>query len=111
MFRAPSLPRTLEAALRDVHSPTAKVRAEATRELVPHAEEAREKVVRALEACLRDEAASVRSVAAISLADIEARESLPSLLLAIEDDDAHVRQMAITALGELGDARATERLR
>jgi HEAT repeat protein len=29
----------------------------------------------------------------------------------MEDDDAYVRQMAITALGEIGDARATERLR
>jgi HEAT repeat protein len=111
MFGAPSLPRTLEAALRDVRSPSAKVRAEAARELVPHAEEAREKVVRALEAALRDEAPNVRSVAAISLADIDAGESLPSLLLAMEDDDAHVRQMAITALGEIGDPRATERLR
>jgi HEAT repeat protein len=111
MFRAPSLPRTLEAALRDIRSPKASVRAEAARELVPHAEEARERVVRALEAALRDEAASVRSVAALGLADIDARESLPSLLLAMEDDDPHVRQMAITALGEIGDPRATERLR
>jgi HEAT repeat protein len=111
MFRAPSLPRTLEAALRDVRSPSAQVRAEAARELVPHADLAREKVVRALEAALRDETPKVRSVAAISLADVEAHESLPSLLLAMEDDDAHVRQMAITALGEIGDPRATERLR
>jgi HEAT repeat protein len=111
MFRPPPLPRTLEAALRDITSPKAAVRADAARELVPHAGAARERVTRALEAALRDKDASVRAAAAIALADIDGREALPSLLVAVEDDDAHVRQMAITALGEIGDARATERLR
>lgn len=112
MFRPPPLPRTLEAALRDVASPKAAVRAEAARDLVPHAEGARAKVVSALEGLLRDDKdGSVRAAAAVGLADIEAREALPTLLVAVEDDDPLVRQMAITALGEIGDARATERLR
>src|SRR5262249_2024798 len=102
---------TLEAALRDVRSTNASVRAEATRELVPHAEDARDRVLRALETSLQDEHASVRAVAALALADIAGREVLPSLLWAMEDEDAYVRQMAITALGEIGDCRATERLR
>jgi HEAT repeat protein len=111
MFRAPQLPRTLEAALRDVRSQKPDVRVEAVRDLVPHAEEARDRVVRALEGALRDEAARVRSAAALALADIGGHEVLASLLVAMEDEDAHVRQMAITALGEIGDVRATERLR
>jgi HEAT repeat protein len=112
MLRAPPLPRTLEAALRDVSSAKPAVRADALRDLCRYAEDERERVLRALEAALRDdEAAAVRSVAALGLADLEAREALPTLLLAVEDDDPHVRQMAITALGEIGDPRATERLR
>lgn len=112
MFRPPPLPRTLDAALRDVASPKPAVRAEAARELVPHAEAARSRVVSALEGALRDDKdGRVRAAAAVSLADIEAREALPTLLVAVEDPDPMVRQMAITALGEIGDARATERLR
>jgi hypothetical protein len=52
----------------------------------------------------------VRSEAAVALADVGAQEALASLLVAVEDDNAHVRQMAITALGEIGDPRATQRL-
>jgi HEAT repeat protein len=121
MFRAPPLPRTLEAALRDVAAAKPAVRADAVRDLVPHGfvdEEptdaqrtARAQVLRALEAALRDDAAGVRSAAAVALADLAADEMLPALLIAVEDDDAHVRQMAINALGEIGDPRATERLR
>jgi len=53
----------------------------------------------------------VRAAAATALADTHAVEALPALLLAVDDDDALVRQMAICALGEIGDPRATERLR
>lgn len=111
MFRPPALPRTLEAALRDVSARKPTVRAEAVRDLVPHANAERARVVRALEQALHDEDGLVRSTAAVALADIEGSEVLPALLVAMEDKDAHVRQMAITALGEIGDARATERLR
>lgn len=110
MFRAPALPRTLDAALRDVGSSKASVREDAVRDLVRHAEEARSQVVRALERALSDEAAPVRSAAALGLADVGANEALPALLVAIEDDDVHVRQMALTALGEIGDGRAAQRL-
>jgi HEAT repeat protein len=113
MFRPPPLPRTLDAALRDITSAKAAVRAEAARDLVAHAsdEGARDRVVGALEGALRDKDGSVRAAAAVSLADSEAREALPALLVAVEDEDPMVRQMAITALGEIGDPRATERLR
>jgi HEAT repeat protein len=81
------------------------------RELASHAEIARERVARALEAALRDESPAVRAAAATGLADIEGSEALSSLLVAVEDDDAYVRQMAIAALGEIGDPRSTERMR
>ncbi|AUX47945.1 hypothetical protein SOCE26_094710 [Sorangium cellulosum] len=88
------------------------MRAEAVGDLVPYVDTAREQVLRAVESALRDDVhPSVRAAAAIALADTKAGEALPALLLAVEDADAHVRQMAITALGEIGDARATGRLR
>lgn len=88
------------------------MRESAVRDLVRHADEARDDVVRALERALRDDdAPPVRSAAALGLADIGGNEALPALLVAMEDPDVHVRQMAITALGEIGDSRATERLR
>jgi len=107
-----SLPRTLEASLRDVSSSKKpEVRADAIRDLLRHSDNARAQVVRGLEGALRDVDPRVRALAATALSDTEATEALPSLLVAVEDDDAHVRQMAISALGELGDPRASERLR
>jgi HEAT repeat protein len=119
VFRAPPLPRTLEAALRDVVSTKPAVRADALRDLARHAgpdasEEAAARgaeILRAFETALRDAAPEVRAAAALGLADARAKEALPALLVAVEDESGHVRQMAITALGELGDSRATERLR
>lgn len=112
MFQAPALPRTLAASLRDVASKQPAVRESAVRDLVKHADDAREDVVRALEKALRDDdAPTVRSAAALGLADVGGSEALSALLVAMEDNDVHVRQMAITALGEIGDCRATERLR
>jgi HEAT repeat protein len=105
------LPRTLEAALRDLGAEKANVRVEAVRDLVRVEDEARADVVRALKKALSDAAAEVRAAAATALADVRGVEALPDLLVAVEDADVMVRQMAITALGEIGDARATERLR
>jgi HEAT repeat protein len=108
----PPLPRTLEAALRDLSSKKPDVRGSAVRDLMRYADEAREQVIRALEGVLReDEDPRVRALAATGLSDADAKEALPTLLVAVEDKDAHVRQMAISALGELGDPRAGERLR
>jgi hypothetical protein len=55
MFRAPPLPRNLDAALRDLGAGKPKVRIEALRDLARHAEAARPQVVAALEGALRDE--------------------------------------------------------
>lgn len=111
MLGLPSLPRTLEAALRDISSKKPEIRGDAIRDLVRYSEEARPQIVRALEGALRDDDPRVRGLAATALSDIDAKEALAALLVAVEDDDAYVRQMAISALGELGDPRAGERLR
>jgi len=107
----PPLPRTLEAALRDVSSKKPEIRAEAVRDLVRYSDDHRAQVIRSIEGALRDEDPRVRGLAAMALSDIGAKETLPALLVAVEDDDAYVRQMAISALGEIGDARSGERLR
>ena len=60
MFRAPPLPRTLEAALRDLGAERPDVRLDAVRDLVPHAEAAREAVIRALQKALLGEKEPVR---------------------------------------------------
>lgn len=111
MFGPTALPRTLEAALRDITARKVETRTGAIQDLVRHAEDARDRVLAALERALRDEDPRVRSAAAVALADLKGREALPALLVAVEDDDAHVRQMAILALGEIADPSATERLR
>jgi hypothetical protein len=59
---------------------------------------------------MKDDAPGVRSTAAIALADLCAHEALAALLVAVEDADGGVRQMALNALGEIGDPRALSRL-
>jgi HEAT repeat protein len=114
MFTPSPLPRTLEASFRDLASEKPATRASAIRDVVRHAlqsDATRARAIPALERALRDDPASrVRAEAALALADVAAQEALPSLLVAVEDDDQHVRQMALTALGEVGDVRARQRL-
>ncbi|EYF06296.1 HEAT repeat domain-containing protein [Chondromyces apiculatus] len=111
MLSLAPLRRNLEAAVRDLGSRRPAIRAEAVRDLVEHAEAARERVIQALQGALqRDGEGSVRAEAALALADIHAVEALPALLVAVEDEDAYVRQMSVAALGEVGDPRATVRL-
>jgi HEAT repeat protein len=114
MFLPSPLPRNLEAAFRDLESERSATRASAIRDVVRHAlrsDETRSRAIVALEKALKSDAApSVRAGAAVGLADVAAGESLPSLLVAVEDDDAHVRQMAISSLGEIADPRARGRL-
>nr|UXE44439.1 hypothetical protein Hi04_10k_c2441A_00012 [uncultured bacterium] len=114
MFTPSPLPRNLEASFRDLASERPATRVSAIRDVVRHAlrgDATRTRAIPLLERALRDDAVpAVRAAAAVALADVAAHEVLASLLVAVEDDDAHVRQMALSALGEIGDARATQRL-
>lgn len=111
MFRAPSLPRTLDAALRDVRADKPKVRVEAAHDLVAHVDEARDAVLRALTEALRDESSLVRKAAATALADANAVEAVPALLSVIDDAAMEVRAAVISTLGELGETAANEKVR
>ena len=114
MFSPSPLPRNLEASFRDLGSQRWETRVSAVKDVVRHARRSdatRARALPLLAHLLRDDPSSaVRSEAATALADINASEALPTLLLAVEDDDQHVRQMAIAALGEIRDARAGARL-
>lgn len=112
MFTPTPLPRNLEASFRDLTSERAPTRASAVRDVVRHAscsDATRARAIPVLEGLLRDDpAAIVRAQAAVGLADV--RAGVMALLVAVEDEDAHVRQMALSALGEIGDTRAIGRL-
>ncbi len=114
MLAPPPLPRTLDAALRDLTSSRAATRASAIGDLVSHAlsrDDVRARAVPLLEAALKgDDAPEPRAAAAVGLGDLRAVEALPALLVAIEDANVQVRQMALNALGEVGDSRALPRL-
>jgi HEAT repeat protein len=114
MLAPPPLPRTLDAALRDLGSSRASTRASAVADLVRHAvlsDEVRARALPLVEAALKsDEAPEVRAAAAVGLGDLRAVEALAALLVAIEDADVQVRQLALNALGEVGDERALPRL-
>ncbi|MBK6514565.1 MAG: HEAT repeat domain-containing protein [Polyangiaceae bacterium] len=109
MFYAP-LPRTLEAALRDITDRKVQVRVSASKDLVAHVAADRAKVVSALEKALGDSNGLVRASAAEGLGAVEGKEALSALLVAVEDEHQIVRQTALQALGEIGDARAQQRL-
>jgi HEAT repeat protein len=116
MLGLPPLPRTLDAALRDIEHERQHVRLSALRDLVRLARgPARLGAIQALgSALLRDASAEIRTEAAMALADCEAREARDELLAALEDAHVRVRQMAVLALGEVaapGDAEVVEALR
>ncbi|MEO7093771.1 MAG: HEAT repeat domain-containing protein [Polyangiales bacterium] len=109
-------PVTVEALLRDLFSPELRVRieaADASSLVVADASDAdRARIVAALAKMLDiDGQPMARAAAALALADVSAHEALPALLVAAEDSAAIVRQQAISALGEIGDVRACERIR
>lgn len=52
----------------------------------------------------------MRAAAAIGLADANGGEVATALVVLVDDDDDEVRQLAITALGEIGDDAAVPRL-
>ena len=110
MFGVNSEPRHLEAALRDLNSSTARVRAEAAADLARHAGAHAEQVASGLIAALEDPATAVRSAAALALADAQLDDErvVEALLLKLREDNDDVRQMVLVALGELAPAAALD---
>src|SRR3954464_14541269 len=114
MLAPPQLPRNLEASFRDLDSTKPEIRASAIHDLLRHAREddaVRARAIPLLEMRLADVTPKVRAAAAVGLADLVAKDTVPALLRGVDDDDAYVRQMVLNTLGELGDARALPRLR
>jgi len=115
MLGLPPLPRNIAAALRDAEHGDARVRQSALGDLVRHARASeRERATIAIIALLRsDPSPELRAEAALALADAGAVGARTALLAALEDPVLGVRQMAILALGELGepgDLELAERL-
>src|SRR5262245_20531002 len=111
MWSVPSLPRTLEAALRDLGERLPRVRASAVDDLARYREPGdRARVSAALVSALSDEASEVRVRAATALGELGEASALARLLTLVDDGDALVRQAAVEALGAIGDRRAAERL-
>jgi hypothetical protein len=103
------LPRTLEAALRDVEHARADVRLASLADLKRHARSGSDDAVRALVARLKsDPEPQVRANAALSLADIDARGELDTLVAATADQEPTVRQMALMGIGELAEPEHAE---
>ena len=112
MFGIRSLPRTLEAALRDLGHAKNETRLSALRDLVPLTEtDARPRALHALCEVLGSEAdLHVRAAAALALGDANAKESREALLSAARSAPLQVREMAIAALGEIADSGDAELL-
>ncbi len=102
--------RSLAAALRDLGHPEPIVRAGAATDLAAHAARHHDQIVAPLLKALGDDYPKVRAAAALTLADCGDPKTIDPLLdrLTDEEEEAQVRQAVLTALGELGDGRATE---
>src|SRR5690242_4912915 len=115
MFGLESLPRSLDAALRDAQHEKSRIRASALADLARHAADGDARAVNAITAALRgDPSAEVRAAAAIALADGRAKGAVEIVLRATADENMRVRQMALIALGELAggtDARVANVVR
>jgi len=106
MFGIRSLPRTLEAALRDLGHAKNETRISALRDLARLTEtDARPRALAALCEVLGSDAdLHVRAAAALALGDANAQESRPALLDAARSAPLQVREMAIAALGEISES-------
>jgi HEAT repeat protein len=116
MFGPSPLPRTLEAALRDIEHARPHVRRSALLDLVRlSAGPSRTRAIAALARVLRaDSSAELRTDAAIALADAGAREARTELLAALDDAHVSVVERAVLALGEVsepGDPEILDALR
>ncbi len=103
LFKPPSI--TLDAAIRDVGSKDARVRAAAANALGDAGEEDRGRAAVALLGILGDERHEVRVAAALALGDLGDASAVEPLIAKLEDSHTEVRQAAAIALGRIGDER------
>lgn len=106
MFGLRSLPRTLEAALRDMRHAKNETRISALRDLVRLSEtEDRSRALSALcEVMASDAELHVRAAAALALGDADGKEAREALLEAARSAPIPVREMALAALGEIAES-------
>ncbi|MCS6898224.1 MAG: HEAT repeat domain-containing protein [Myxococcales bacterium] len=111
MLQPPPLPRTLEAALRDLRDPSPAVRASAVVDLPRYLDTDRFLVIAALRQALEDPHPTPRATAATALGEHRVEECVDDLVRLVEDPDTLPGQMALDALGEIGTEGALRRLR
>lgn len=111
MFSLPPLRRTYAAALRDLTSARADVRASAARDLVLSGDENPRAAADALAPLLGDSEAQVRAAAYETLGGLDAHHLIDTLARGFDDPDSDVRQRAVMAVGDLGGERALTLLR
>ena len=103
MWPSPQLPRTLEAALRDLRDDKERVRLSALQDLLRATPlPAPDVVCYAVEKILReDPLVTLRAEAAVTLADMAATASIPALIDASTSSNDRLRARALLGLGEL----------
>lgn len=111
MFGPRALPRTFDAALRDLGSAKPDVRRSAAEDLAAAGQSDPSRAADALAPLLRDRDPRVRRAAVVTLGALDARDHVDALAACFDDDDSETRQHAVMSLGEVaGDAaRATLR--
>lgn len=103
MFQPKPLPRTLDAALRDIQHRRRHVRQSAVSDLGRLARgDARTPALAALvHGLANDSDAAIRGACALALADADAQSELDALVDAAKAEQVHVAEMALVAIREL----------
>jgi hypothetical protein len=104
--------------MRDLSSQNAHFRLDAVRSaaiviapLSPESDDRRAVIARLAQIVADDTDPKVRAEAVNTLGTLKAESSLPTILVATEDDHPAVRQQALLAIADIGDLRARERVR
>ncbi|MFO0608575.1 MAG: HEAT repeat domain-containing protein [Polyangiales bacterium] len=111
MFGLTPLRRTFDAALRDLRSPRAEVRASAAHDLGLVGDEDPRRAADAVAPLADDDSSDVRGAALTALGVLRARQHVERIAARLEDGDSTVRQLAAMALAEVGGERALAALR
>jgi HEAT repeat protein len=111
VFGLTPLRRTFDAALRDLQSRRAEVRASAAYDLGLVGDEDPRRAANALAPLVDDDAPEVRGAALTALGVLRARQHVERIAARIDDEDSTVRQLAVMALAEAGGERALAMLR